>query len=138
MFRPGVGSDQAGVALPNGAERSGNGRELRSPRGDAIRRLQTRTSDVGDDGLVSLPAPGSSELAEHGYVVLAPDYPYEGEYQPDLYAMGYVSGTMKAIYDNIRAIDLLQSLPNVDPERIGCIGHSLGGHNSIFTATFDL
>jgi dienelactone hydrolase len=32
---------------------------------------------------------------------------------------------------------LLQSLPEVDPTRIGCIGHSLGGHNSIFTAAFD-
>jgi len=44
---------------------------------------------------------------------------------------------MRAIYDNIRGIDLLQSLPNVDPERIGCIGHSLGGHNTMFTAVFD-
>jgi predicted dienelactone hydrolase len=25
----------------------------------------------------------------------------------------------------------------VDPERIGCIGHSLGGHNTMFTAAFD-
>jgi predicted dienelactone hydrolase len=37
----------------------------------------------------------------------------------------------------MRAIDLLQSLPEVDPERIGCIGHSLGGHNTMFTAAFD-
>ena len=44
---------------------------------------------------------------------------------------------MKAIYDNTRAIDLLQSLPEVDADRIGCIGHSLGGHNSLFTAVFD-
>src|SRR5262249_5747953 len=32
---------------------------------------------------------------------------------------------------------LLQSLPEVDPERIGVIGHSLGGHNSMFVAAFD-
>ena len=44
---------------------------------------------------------------------------------------------MKAIWDNMRAIDLLQSLPQVDGERIGCIGHSLGGHNTLFTAAFD-
>jgi dienelactone hydrolase len=44
---------------------------------------------------------------------------------------------MKAIWDNMRAVDLLQSLPEVDPGRIGVIGHSLGGHNSIFTAVFD-
>src|ERR1700694_857399 len=44
---------------------------------------------------------------------------------------------MKAIWDNIRAVDLLQSLAEVDPERIGCIGHSLGGHNTMFTGAFD-
>ncbi len=32
---------------------------------------------------------------------------------------------------------MLQSLPEVDGERIGCIGHSLGGHNSLFLAAFE-
>ncbi len=44
---------------------------------------------------------------------------------------------MKAIWNNIRAVDLLTSLPEVDGNRIGVIGHSLGGHNSLFTAVFD-
>ncbi len=44
---------------------------------------------------------------------------------------------MKAVWDNIRAIDLLESLAEIDAERIGCIGHSLGGHNAIFTAVFE-
>jgi len=78
------------------------------------------------------------DLAQRGYVTLAPDYPSFGEYVYDFDPKeGYVSGTMKAIYDNVRAIDLLRALPNVDGDRIGCIGHSLGGHNSIFTAAFD-
>jgi dienelactone hydrolase len=78
------------------------------------------------------------ELARRGYVTLAPDYPSFGDYSYDFDPKdGYVSGTMKAIYDNTRAIDLLQALPEVDADRIGCIGHSLGGHNSIFTAAFD-
>ena len=77
-------------------------------------------------------------LAERGYVTLAPDYPSFGEYEYDFApAKGYTSGTMKAIWDNMRAIDLLQSLPEVDGNRIGCIGHSLGGHNTMFTAAFD-
>lgn len=77
-------------------------------------------------------------LARRGYVTLAPDYPSFGEYAYDFSAeYGYMSGTMKAIYDNMRAIDLLQSLPEVDGNRIGCIGHSLGGHNTMFTAAFD-
>jgi hypothetical protein len=37
----------------------------------------------------------------------------------------------------MRAVDLLQSLPEVDPERIGALGVSLGGHNALFVATFD-
>ena len=37
----------------------------------------------------------------------------------------------------LRAVDLLCSLPEVDPARIGVIGHSLGGHNAIFVALFD-
>jgi dienelactone hydrolase len=77
------------------------------------------------------------ELAERGYVTIAPDYPMFGENQVDPYALGYASGTMKGIWDHVRAVDLLQSLPEADPERIGCVGVSLGGHNSLFVAAFD-
>ena len=77
------------------------------------------------------------ELAERGYVTIAPDYVLLGENQTDPAALGYLSGTMKGIWNHLRAVDLLQSLPEVDPERIGCIGVSLGGHNSLFLAAFD-
>jgi len=78
------------------------------------------------------------ELANRGYVVLAPDYPSFGEHPYDFDPKhGYQSGSMKAVWDNIRGVDLLQSLPIVDGERIGCIGHSLGGHNTMFTAVFE-
>ncbi len=77
-------------------------------------------------------------LAQRGYVTLAPDYPSFGEYPFDFApSHGYTSGSMKAIYDNIRAVDVLQSLAEVDKDRIGCIGHSLGGHNTMFTAFFE-
>ena len=78
------------------------------------------------------------ELAKRGYVTIAPDYPSFGDYEYDFRPeYGYLSGSMKAIYDNTRAVDLLTSLKEVDAERIGCIGHSLGGHNSMFTAAFE-
>jgi dienelactone hydrolase len=77
------------------------------------------------------------ELAERGYVVIAPDYPRFGDYDIDVYAMGYQSATMKGIWNHMRCVDLLQSLPEVDPERIGVIGHSLGGHNTLFVGVFD-
>lgn len=78
------------------------------------------------------------ELVRRGYVVLAPPYPWLAEYEPDLKGLGYDSGTMKAIWDNVRGLDLLDSLPFVSSERgFGCIGHSLGGHNGLFTAAWD-
>jgi hypothetical protein len=77
------------------------------------------------------------DLAVRGYVMLAPAYPLMANYQPDLKALGYQSGTMKAIWDNIRGLDLLESLPFVKKRGIGAIGHSLGGHNAIYTAVFD-
>jgi predicted dienelactone hydrolase len=101
-----------------------------------------QTTPNGKDspvGLTDRPALHyAKELAQRGYVTLSPDYPSFGDSKKyNFDADSYVSGTMKAIYDNTRAIDLLQSLPEVDPNRIGCIGHSLGGHNTLFTAAFD-
>jgi len=77
------------------------------------------------------------DLAERGFVTLAPDYPNFGDYSFDPYAHGYASATMKGISNHQRAVDLLQSLPEVNPDQIGVIGHSLGGHNSLFVAVFD-
>jgi dienelactone hydrolase len=85
-------------------------------------------------------APGlyyAVHLAERGYVTVAPDYVNMGEYKFDPYRHGYASATMKGVWNHMCCIDLLQSLPEVDGERIGAIGHSLGGHNSIFLAAFD-
>jgi len=79
----------------------------------------------------------ASELAERGYVTLAPNYPLLAKYRPDLEALGWESGTLKAVWDNIRGLDLLESLPFVAPGGFGAIGHSLGGHNSVYTAAFD-
>jgi hypothetical protein len=85
------------------------------------------------------------ELARAGYVCLIPDYPSFGDYKAyDFHRAApggdqplYASGSMKAIWNNIRAIDLLESLDWVDRDRIGAIGHSLGGHNALFTAVFE-
>lgn len=77
------------------------------------------------------------ELARRGYVCLAPPYPLLANYAPDLERLGYLSGTMKAVWDNVRGVDLLESLPFVRRGRVAAIGHSLGGHNAIFTALWD-
>jgi dienelactone hydrolase len=79
------------------------------------------------------------ELAERGYVCLVLDYPllHTAEYKTDPYALKYDSATMKGIVNHRRGVDVLQSLPFVDAEAIGVIGHSLGGHNALFLAVFD-
>lgn len=80
----------------------------------------------------------AAELARRGYVVLAPDYPSFGELTDyDFHTDRYLSGTMKAIVNHRRGVDLLVDRDDVDPERIGVIGHSLGGHNSMFVGVFD-
>lgn len=94
-----------------------------------------KAEPAGVDGEPSLHY--AAHLAARGYVTLAPDYPNFGEYTYDPYAHGYASATMKGIWNHMRAIDLLQSLPEVDGRRIGCIGHSLGGHNTLFLGAFD-
>lgn len=79
----------------------------------------------------------AAELAERGFVTIAPSYPLMADYQPDLEQLGYRSGTMKAVWDNMRALDLLDELPQVCRRPYGAIGHSLGGHNAIYTAVHD-
>ena len=86
-------------------------------------------------------------LAERGFVCLAPDHlaagervrpglkPYETsafyEKHPGWSAVG------KAIWDAGRAVDVLSARAEVDANRIGAIGHSLGGHSAVFAAAFD-
>ncbi|HBJ33308.1 MAG TPA: hypothetical protein DDZ51_00815 [Planctomycetaceae bacterium] len=78
------------------------------------------------------------ELAERGYVVLAPDYPSFGDQTDyDFHTDRYVSGSMAAIVNHRRGVDLLLQREDVDSQRIGAIGHSLGGHNSMFVGVFD-
>jgi dienelactone hydrolase len=129
------------LPLPRGEGRGEGALPSRSRRLPAILCLHQTTPNGKDSpvGLADRPTLHyAKELAQRGYVTLSPDYPSFGESKDYNFDTDkYISGTMKAIYDNTRAIDLLQSLPEVDPSRIGCIGHSLGGHNTLFTAAFD-
>jgi dienelactone hydrolase len=79
----------------------------------------------------------ANDLAELGFVTIAPSYPLLANYQPDLDQLGYASGTMKAIWDNSRALDVLDATSGVESRNYAAIGHSLGGHNAVFTAVFD-
>lgn len=107
----------------------------------AVLCLHPTDNNVGNGVVVGLGGKANrqyaSELASRGYVTLAPAYPLLADYQPDVKGLGWKSGTLLAVWDNIRGIDLLCSLPFVNSNAIGAIGHSLGGHNAIYTAAFD-
>jgi dienelactone hydrolase len=47
------------------------------------------------------------------------------------------TGMTRMVWDAIRAADFLESLPNVDRRRIGCLGHSLGGKEVLYAMAFD-
>lgn len=108
----------------------------------AVLCLHPTDNRVGRDVVVGLGGRSgrayAAELAERGYITLSPSYPHLADYWPNLGHLGYDSGTMKAIWDNIRGLDLLAAMPEVDASSgFGVIGHSLGGHNAIYTAVFD-
>lgn len=87
------------------------------------------------------------ELAARGYVVLAPDTIAAGERvypgaEPFHTASFYErfpgwNAIGKMISDHMHGVDLLCGLPEADGDRIGAIGHSLGGYNSLFLAGLD-
>ena len=127
-------------------------------RAPAIICFYGTTGGAGKDTTVGLSGrtPGSPphpnlsfaiDMVQAGFVAFAPDYlrdderiqpgrrPYDttGFYKefPDWSIHG------KDIYDTSRAITYLQRLAFVDRQRIGMVGHSYGGHSTIFAAAMD-
>ncbi len=46
-------------------------------------------------------------------------------------------GMAKMLHDALVAMDLLATLPGVDPQRLGAVGHSLGAKEVLYLAAFD-
>jgi pimeloyl-ACP methyl ester carboxylesterase len=68
-------------------------------------------------------------LCRRGYIVIAPEHFVSGWRVPP--AVG------KFTYEHSIAIDVLQARDEVDPDRIGTMGHSLGGHGAFFLSAYD-
>ncbi len=70
-------------------------------------------------------------FAKLGYVALAVDSTHVHDLASGLSPVGLMT------WDNIRGIDLLESLPEVDRSRIGCTGASGGGQQTMYLMALD-
>lgn len=92
------------------------------------------------------------QMVKEGYVTIAPDLRGFGERRDlttkdgdrDPCNLNYVKGSIFGLYpltlnisDIMRCIDYLQSMDEVDPDRIGMMGKSLGGTMTTFTTAVE-
>lgn len=85
-------------------------------------------------------------LCRRGYAVIAPEHFVSGHRTPEKRSYDTTAfhekhpewtSVGKFTYEHSIAIDVLETLPEVNPGKIGVLGHSLGGHGSIFLAAYD-
>lgn len=83
------------------------------------------------------------ELVRRGYVTLSPecyimkgDGPREQVRKLAQRRPGW-TGLGKMTFDASRCVDYLETLPQVDKSRIGCIGHSLGAKQVLYAMAFE-
>lgn len=119
--------------------------------------------DLGKSELVGLVGDAQyaygRDLCQRGYVVLCPDMLCFEERRPSEEAIQRGNGRLdgldyerfeftkrlisgsclqtKYLHDLSCALDLLTSLPNVDSARLGAIGHSLGGQETLWLTWYD-
>jgi dienelactone hydrolase len=85
----------------------------------------------------------ANHLVERGYIVLAPECFImkgkgpQGQAEALLKNNPNLTGMGKMTFDSIRCVDFLESIENVDPLRIGCIGFSLGAKEVLYAMAFE-
>ena len=70
-------------------------------------------------------------LTERGFVTISTDVGQHQVYEQDRTLMG------ERLWDLMRCIDYLESVPDVDTSRIGCAGLSLGGEMAMWLGAMD-
>jgi dienelactone hydrolase len=87
------------------------------------------------------------DIAEAGFIAVVPDWLRDGgrikpgrrPYDTTDFYKQFPDWSLhgKDSWDTSRLIDYLQTLKIVDGRRIGLVGHSYGGHSTIFTTAFE-
>ena len=84
------------------------------------------------------------QLVQRGYIVLCPRnfiYNEGADFGGNVARLkerhSHWTGMGKMVFDGIRAVDVLESLLEVDRKHIGVMGHSLGGKEALYAAAFD-
>ncbi|MFN0196971.1 MAG: alpha/beta hydrolase family protein [Planctomycetaceae bacterium] len=113
---------------------------------------QTTTQTIDEIAAVSGPEDMSigMKMARQGYVVFCPKNYLWHNVNKKNEGKGYTEavaqlaerhpktlGMMKMLYDAQRGVDLLCSLDDVDQQRIGAMGHSLGAKETFYLMAFD-
>lgn len=141
------------LIIPEGARKAGKFPVMICVHGTTQGSGKNRTAGLAGARPEDPPDPPETsrayglELARWGYITLSIDLMCDGERIP-LEMTRYDtarfyekhpewSAVGKNIWDVQRSIDFLETLDFVDTSKIGCAGHSLGGHSSLFAAAFD-
>jgi dienelactone hydrolase len=116
------------------------------PRPGIVALHQTTKASI--DEVAGVSGPESMQiglkLAQRGFVVFCPrcflwqsvtDYNEAVAKHRERHPQSL--GMAKMLYDAMRGVDVLESLPDVDKKRIGAVGHSLGAKETLYLAAFD-
>jgi dienelactone hydrolase len=134
------GSFVEGYLLRGGKTRDGR------KRPGIVALHQTTNKSIDEIAGVSGPSDMAigAKLAQNGFIVFCPrcflwqdaaDYNEAVARHRERHPQSL--GMAKMLYDAMRGVDVLVSLPDVDAERIGACGHSLGAKETLYLAAFD-
>jgi dienelactone hydrolase len=113
---------------------------------------QTSQNSIDEIAEVEVARPGNQNLAfqlcEQGFVVFCPrcylwqtppDFKIDVKTTVERFHQRHPNtlGMHKMLFDAQRAVDVLVSLDEVDPKRIGTVGHSLGAKEVLYLMAFD-
>jgi dienelactone hydrolase len=86
------------------------------------------------------------KLAQRGFITICPrcflwsddlSIPYQRHVEDFRARHPGSLGMAKMLYDAVVAVDILCGVPEVDPERLAAVGHSLGAKEVLYLAAFD-